>query len=188
MSTSPSGPGTNVGVLDCRQRQPVVPPISSDWEPARFPDLTADPLLFRPYTELEAGSQTWWPPNTPAPYAFLAHALQTLTLTRSRIAIMSTLTNALRILITHDPPSVLPALYLLSNCLGPPWEGIELGVGGSILSKVGSIWVPCIQSTPLITTTVPFDRLFNKRPPSLLPLCAVSTSNTATLAMSHTMQ
>lgn len=182
MSISSAGPGT---ILDRRQRQPIIPPVPSNFKPARFPDLTADPLLFRPYTEPEAGSQTWWPPNTPAPYAFLAHTLQTLTSTRSRIAIMSTLTNALRILITHDPPSVLPALYLLSNCLGPPWEGIELGVGGSILSKVGLL---CIHSAPPITNTLSFDRHFNKRPPSLLPLCAISTSNTETLVMSRTMQ
>ncbi len=149
-------PGPNVRVLDRRQRQPIVPQVSPDFEPARFPDLAVDPLLFRPYTEPEAGSQTWWPPNTPAPYAFLAHALQTLTSTRSRIAINSTLTNALRVLITHDPPSVLPALYLLSNCLGPPWEGIELGVGGSILSKVGGTWISFIRSASLITNTPPF--------------------------------
>jgi len=192
MPISPSGPGTYVRALDCRQRQrqpPTVPPSPSTFEPARFPDLTADPLLFRPYTDPEAGSQTWWPPNTPAPYAFLAHTLQTLTSTRSRIAILSTLTNALRVLITHDPPSVLPALYLLSNCLGPPWEGIELGVGGGILSKVRSIWgFFGLHGDPPITNTLLFNRLFNKRPPSLLPRCAISTSNTATLAMSHTTQ
>jgi len=145
-STPISSSGPNMSGLDDRsQRQPAtVPPVPADFEPARFPDLTADPFLFRPYTDPEAGSQTWWPPNAPAPYSFLAHTLQTLTSTRSRIAILSTLTNALRVLITHDPPSVLPALYLLSNCLGPPWEGIELGVGGSILSKVGGICTPCI--------------------------------------------
>ena len=149
-------PDRNVRGPDRRKRQPIVPPVPSDFEPARFPDLAADPLLFRPYTEPEAGLQTWWPPNTPAPYAFLAHTLQTLTSTRSRIAINSTLTNALRVLITHDPPSVLPALYLLSNCLGPPWQGVELGVGGSILSKVRRILISFIRSAPLIANTIPF--------------------------------
>jgi len=95
--------------------------------------LTTDPLLFRPYSDTPA-QQAWWPPRTPAPYALLAHALQTLAATRSRIAVVAALTNALRVLLVHDPPAVLPALYLLSNCLGPPWAGIELGVGGSILA------------------------------------------------------
>ena len=137
-----SSPGSHV--RPDRRPPTVVPPSDFDFEPSRFPGLTADPLLFQPCTEPQTRAQTWWPPTTPAPYAFLAHTLQALTSTRSRIAIMSTLMNALRVLITHDPRAVLPALYLLSNCLGPPWEGIELGVGGSILSKVGGTRISCI--------------------------------------------
>ena len=34
-----------------------------------------------------------------------------------------------------DPPSLLPALYLLSNSLAPPYIPIELGLGPSIISK-----------------------------------------------------
>lgn len=113
--------------------------MSDDFEPASFPDLTADPLLFQPYTAPESRAQTWWPPRTPAPYALLAHTLQTLAATRARTAIGAALTNALRVLIVHDPPAVLPALYLLSSCLGPSWAGIELGVGGSTLAKVGPV-------------------------------------------------
>jgi hypothetical protein len=100
-----------------------------------FPTLSDDPLLFNPC----ANSNPWWTEGTGAPYALLVHALQALASTRSRIAILSILTNVLRILIVHDPESVLPALYLLSNSLSPAWEGIELGVGGSIISKVCSI-------------------------------------------------
>jgi hypothetical protein len=99
---------------------------------SNFPTLSVDPLLFDPC----ADSNPWWTEGTGAPYALLVHALQTLTSTRSRIAILSILTNVLRILIVHDPESVLPALYLLSNSLSPAWQGIELGVGASIISKV----------------------------------------------------
>jgi hypothetical protein len=99
-----------------------------------FPTLSVDPLLFDPC----ADSNPWWSEGTGAPYALLVHALQALASTRSRIAILSILTNVLRILIVHDPESVLPALYLLSNSLSPAWEGIELGIGGSIISKVCS--------------------------------------------------
>lgn len=99
-----------------------------------FPDLTIDSLLFDPC--VDADQPPWWPQKSGAPYAILVHALQALTSTRSRISILSILTNVLRVLIAHDPVSVLPALYLLSNSLSPAWEGIELGVGASIISKV----------------------------------------------------
>jgi hypothetical protein len=99
-----------------------------------FPDFTTDPLLFDPC--VDSGHSPWWPQGTPAPYALLVHALQALTSTRSRIAILSIVTNVLRVLLIHDPSSVLSALYLLSNSLSPPWEGIELGAGGSVISKV----------------------------------------------------
>lgn len=102
---------------------------------SEFPTLSIDPLLFDPC----ADSNPWWTEGNGAPYALLVHALQALTSTRSRITILSILTNVLRILIVHDPESVLPALYLLSNSLSPAWQGIELGVGGSIISKVYSI-------------------------------------------------
>ncbi|KAI0775738.1 ATP-dependent DNA ligase [Trametes elegans] len=78
---------------------------------------------------------TAWPPGTPVPYSFLAHTLATLSGTRSRIAKLDTLTNALRTICRQNPPSLLPALYLLSNNLSPPYSPIELGLGPSIISK-----------------------------------------------------
>ncbi|RDX55136.1 ATP-dependent DNA ligase [Lentinus brumalis] len=76
-----------------------------------------------------------WPHNAPVPYSFLAHTLATLSGTRSRIAKLDTLTNALRTICRQHPPSLLPALYLLSNSLSPPYSPIELGLGPSIISK-----------------------------------------------------
>ncbi|KAL6310348.1 ATP-dependent DNA ligase [Sparassis latifolia] len=82
--------------------------------------------------DLESGT---WPTGSPAPYSFLAHTLATVSGTRSRITILNTLTNALRTITMHHPPSLLPALYLLSNSLSPPYSPIELGLGPSIISK-----------------------------------------------------
>ena len=70
-----------------------------------------------------------------APYSFLAHALATLSGTRSRIAIMNVLTNALRTVIKFHPASLRSTLYLLSNALSPPYSTVELGLGPSVLSK-----------------------------------------------------
>lgn len=76
-----------------------------------------------------------WTPGRSIPYSFLAHTLATLSGTRSRIAILNTLTNCLRTITEQHPQSLLPALYLLSNSLSPPYSPLELGLGGSSISK-----------------------------------------------------
>ena len=100
----------------------TVPPRS------QYPNLSVDPAGFN----LDS---SFWPTSTQAPYSFLAHVLCALSATRSRIAILNTLTNALRALLRYHPPSLLPALYLLSNSLAPPYVPVELGLGPSIISK-----------------------------------------------------
>lgn len=147
MSTPIASVSTNP--VDPRAQQTIaiqiqIPPL----EP--FPNLTLNPFLFeiRPRSPEGHGTSacSYWTRGTPAPYSLLVHALVSLAATKSRIAILSILTNLLRILIVYDSESVLPALYLLSNSLGAAWEGIELGVGGSIISKI-------LQTTTSITST-----------------------------------
>lgn len=86
-------------------------------------DLAAYPLETCPW------------PTASAPYSFLAHALATLSATRSRIAILNTLTNTFRTIIRHHPASLRASLYLLSNSLSPPYSPTELGLGPTIISK-----------------------------------------------------
>ncbi|KAF9070120.1 ATP-dependent DNA ligase, partial [Rhodocollybia butyracea] len=69
------------------------------------------------------------------PYSFLAHALSTISGTRSRISILDTLTNTFRTIIVHHPQSLLPSLYLLSNTLSPPYSALELNIGPSTISQ-----------------------------------------------------
>ncbi|KAG0706148.1 ATP-dependent DNA ligase [Suillus ampliporus] len=90
--------------------------------------LGVDPLVY----DIQ---ESPWPTNEPAPYSFLVHALATLSGTRSRIIILNTLTNTLRTLLNWHRPSLLPSLYLLSNCLSPPYSPVELGIGSSVISK-----------------------------------------------------
>ncbi|KAH6914299.1 DNA ligase [Coprinopsis sp. MPI-PUGE-AT-0042] len=75
-----------------------------------------------------------WPTNE-APYAFLVHAMATLSGTKSRIAIVNTLTNTLATIAARHPASLLPSLYHLSNAFSPPYVATELGIGSSVLSK-----------------------------------------------------
>ncbi|CAE6516509.1 unnamed protein product [Rhizoctonia solani] len=93
------------------------------------PDLSVDPLDF-------SLSPCPWDTNSPAPYAFLTHTLVTLSSTRSRIVITNTLVNTLRLIIRYDARrSLLPSLYMLSNSLAPSYEGVELNIGPSVVSK-----------------------------------------------------
>src|SRR5690606_22644038 len=66
--------------------------------------LDQDPLKFNPddYTSL----QTVFP-NGKATYALLTRGFVLITSTRSRIKIVDTLVNLLRVLIRHDPHSLL---------------------------------------------------------------------------------
>ncbi|TCD71252.1 hypothetical protein EIP91_011730 [Steccherinum ochraceum] len=111
-----------------------------------YRSLTVDPPLY----DLEVVP---WFDGAHAPYSFLAHTLSTLSQTRSRIVISNTLTNSLRTIIKYHPASLLPALYLLSNSLSPPYSPLELGLGPSVISKA-------IQHVSGLTS-VALKRLYN---------------------------
>lgn len=96
-------------------------------EKLEFKPIDVDPVFYDP------SSQPWI--SSGAPYSFLAHTFTTLSQTRSRIAIINSLTNTLRTVLQRHPQSLLPALYLLSNSLSPAYVGIELGIGSSVISK-----------------------------------------------------
>lgn len=96
--------------------------------PLVYSDISIDPLT-------HIVDHPPWPQENAVPYSFLSHTLATLSKTRSRIIIINTLTNCLRTISKHDPASLLPALYLLSNSLSPPYLPIELCLGHSIISK-----------------------------------------------------
>jgi DNA ligase N terminus len=54
-----------------------------------------------------------------------------------RLAITQLLCNAMRAVLASTPGDLLPALYLCSGRVAASHTGIELGVGDSILIKVG---------------------------------------------------
>lgn len=53
----------------------------------------------------------------------------------SRLRMVETLSNLLRSVVALSPPDLLPIIYLSLNHLGPPQQGLELGVGDGILLK-----------------------------------------------------
>ena len=63
-----------------------------------------------------------------------------------RLAIVQLLTNTLRAILASTPGDLLPALYLCLGRVAPSHTGIELGVGDSILIKVGHTLRSLIQN------------------------------------------
>ncbi|THU95401.1 ATP-dependent DNA ligase [Dendrothele bispora CBS 962.96] len=97
--------------------------------PPTYETLSVDPVTFDPESYV-------LPSSTPEiPYSFLAHALSTICGTRSRIAILDTLTNTFRTILVRHPQSLLPAVYLLSNTMSPPYSSVELNIGPSVISQ-----------------------------------------------------
>ncbi|KAI1003424.1 DNA ligase 3 [Podosphaera aphanis] len=68
-------------------------------------------------------------------YALLIRCFVLVSNTSSRIKIVDTLVNFLRLLIEEDPKSLLPAVWLTTNAISPPFISLELGLGGSAISK-----------------------------------------------------
>lgn len=77
----------------------------------------------------------WASEGGDASYALLTRAFVLANATTSRIKIVDTLVNFLRVLIEGDPSSLLPAVWLATNSISPPYVELELGLGGSSISK-----------------------------------------------------
>ncbi|KAJ5957180.1 hypothetical protein N7501_011459 [Penicillium viridicatum] len=77
----------------------------------------------------------WATEGGDASYALLTRTFVLANATTSRIKIVDTLVNFLRVLIEGDPLSVLPAVWLATNSISPPYDELELGLGGSSISK-----------------------------------------------------
>ncbi|CAO3665673.1 unnamed protein product [Umbelopsis vinacea] len=95
--------------------------------------LTTDPLDF----DAQAYPvQSWMTPEGPiAPYSFITEAFCIIADTSARTMITNVLCNMLRVLIIHTPSDLLPAVWLCSNAIAPPYMGVELGIGPLVLSK-----------------------------------------------------
>lgn len=93
------------------------------------------PLTFRPSRYVGILRAHWGPGEGIATYALLTRAFVLANNTTSRIRIVDTLVNFLRVLIEADSASTLPAVWLATNSIAPPYIDLELGLGGSAISK-----------------------------------------------------
>lgn len=97
--------------------------------------LDESPLTFEPTNYLPQLQESWTSDGGAATYSLLTRCFVLVNSTRSRIKIVDTLVNCLRLLIEGDPSSLLPAVWLATNAISPPYVSMELGLGGSAISK-----------------------------------------------------
>ncbi|KAF2444211.1 ATP-dependent DNA ligase [Karstenula rhodostoma CBS 690.94] len=93
------------------------------------------PLEFDPATYIADLQRHWAAEGGHATYALLTRCFVLVNSTTSRIKIVDTLVNLLRTIIEGDPDSLLPAVWLATNAISPPYIDLELGLGGSAISK-----------------------------------------------------
>jgi DNA ligase-1 len=100
--------------------------VPFDQSPPTFDPQKYIPDLKKQWAQQEGGHIT---------YALLTQGFILINSTQSRIKIVDTLVNLLRTIIEGDPESLLPAVWLATNSIAPPYVDLELGLGGSAISK-----------------------------------------------------
>ncbi|KAF7508572.1 hypothetical protein GJ744_009121 [Endocarpon pusillum] len=93
------------------------------------------PLTFDPQDYVTELRSYWASEGGNASYSLLTRCFILINSTQSRIKIVDTLVNCLRTIIEGDPESLLPAVWLATNSISPPYISLELGLGGSAISK-----------------------------------------------------
>jgi DNA ligase-1 len=93
------------------------------------------PLTFDPEKYVPDLKKQWTEQGNSASYAILTQCFVLINSTSSRIKIVDTVTNLLRILIEGDPSSLISAVWLATNSISPPYISLELGLGGSAIGK-----------------------------------------------------
>ncbi|XP_018423955.1 PREDICTED: DNA ligase 1 [Nanorana parkeri] len=76
-----------------------------------------------------------WTNGQMVPYLAVARTFEMIEDESARLKNIETLSNFLRSVICLSPGDLLPCIYLCLNRLGPAYEGLELGLGETILMK-----------------------------------------------------
>jgi DNA ligase-1 len=97
--------------------------------------IDESPLTFDPALYLPGLKEKWAEHGGAASYALLTRCFVLVNSTQSRIKIVDNLTNLIRTIIEGDPESLNPAVWLATNAISPPYISLELGLGGSAISK-----------------------------------------------------
>lgn len=78
---------------------------------------------------------SFWKRGEKTPYLALANTLKAIEDTSGRLRTIEFLSNYFRSVIVQTPEDLLPSVYMTLNRLAPAWEGLELGIGETLLMK-----------------------------------------------------
>lgn len=93
----------------------------------------ASPL--KKQTQYNAVSDAGWKEGESIPYLVLANTLKEIEQNSSRLKMIEILSNFLQSVIQLSPKELPRCIYLMLNQLGPAYEGLELGIGESLIIK-----------------------------------------------------
>ncbi|XP_044306050.1 DNA ligase 1 [Varanus komodoensis] len=100
------------------------------------PSLTLEPADYNPTkSNYHPVHDACWGPGQRVPYLAVARTFELIEEESARLKIIETLSNLFRSVIALSPEDLLPCIYLCLNQLGPAYEGLELGIGKTILMK-----------------------------------------------------
>ncbi|XP_068779575.1 DNA ligase 1 [Struthio camelus] len=106
---------------------------------ASSPSQVAEPLDPAQYNPSKSSyhpiHDACWAPRQRVPYLAVARTFERIEEVSARLKNIETLSNFLRSVIALSPSDLLACVYLCLNRLGPAYEGLELGIGESILMK-----------------------------------------------------
>jgi len=93
-------------------------------------------------------NDAFWTRDEPTPFLALAKTLEAIEATSGRLKTIEILSNYFRSCIYQTPGDLLPSVYMTLGRLAPAWEGVELGIGDTILMK--AIGISCGRSNAQI--------------------------------------
>lgn len=86
-------------------------------------------------SEFDHSSVAWWKKGEPVPFLFLSLAFDMIKEEKGRNAMSDIGCNVLRTVMHTTPGDLLPVVYLFSNRIAPPYQGLEMGVGKAAVIK-----------------------------------------------------
>ncbi|XP_030053548.1 DNA ligase 1 isoform X2 [Microcaecilia unicolor] len=126
-TVDPKSPGT--------EDKSKVAPSSSISEIDKL-EATQDPVEYNPSkSHYHPLKDACWSRGQKVPYLAVARTFERIEEESARLKNIETLSNFLRSVIAISPDDLLPCIYLCLNQLGPAFEGLELGIGETIIMK-----------------------------------------------------
>jgi len=86
-------------------------------------------------TKYHPVDDSFWARGEATPFLALAKTLEAIEATSGRLRTIEMLSNYFRSTYVQTPEDLLPSVYMTLNRLAPAWEGVELGIGDTILIK-----------------------------------------------------